>query len=99
MVTRTLPAVLAAALLSACAVGPDYRAATPAPVELRNAQAEGVYTQASPVAGWWRQFEDPVLEGLVGDALVANPDLCIAMTRVQAARAVSANSAWRHGRT
>ena len=89
MVIRLLPVALAAALLSACAVGPEYRAAAPAPVELRNAQqVAGVYSGDSPVAGWWRQFDDPVLEGLVGDALVANPDLRIAMTRVQAARAV-----------
>lgn len=79
--------VLAAALLAGCAAGPDYRAAAPAPVHLHGAQA-GVYSAESPVAGWWRQFDDPVLERLVGDALIANPDLRIAMTRVQAARAV-----------
>ncbi|AKC87896.1 efflux transporter outer membrane subunit [Pseudoxanthomonas suwonensis] len=88
MVTRPLVLALSAALLSACAVGPDYRAAAPAPVELRNATAPGVFAADSPVAGWWRQFDDPVLDRLVGDALVANPDLRIAVTRVQAARAV-----------
>jgi len=85
---RPLVPILAAALLAACAVGPDYRAAAPAPVELQNAQMPGVYAGGSPVAEWWRQFDDPVLERLVADALLANPDLRIAMTRVQAARAV-----------
>ena len=89
MVTRPLMTVLAAALLSACAVGPDYRAAQPAPVELQGArQAPGVFAAQSPEAAWWRQFEDPVLDRLVADALLANPDLRIALTRVQAARAV-----------
>ncbi|GAB3505608.1 efflux transporter outer membrane subunit [Pseudoxanthomonas daejeonensis] len=87
MVMRPLLAALSLALLSACAVGPDYRASTPAPVQLHNAEAP-VFATDSPVAEWWRQFEDPVLDRLVGDALVANPDLRIAMTRVQAARAV-----------
>ena len=87
MVIRTLSVALAAALLSACAVGPDYRAAAPAPVELRNAQAPGTVAD-SPVAQWWRQFDDPVLDRLVTDALLANADLRLAMTRVRAARAV-----------
>jgi len=66
MVTRPLMTVLAAALLSACAVGPDYRAAQPAPVELQGArQAPGVFAAQSPEAAWWRQFEDPVLDRLV----------------------------------
>ena len=87
MVIRPLSVALAAALLSACAVGPDYRAAAPAPVELRNAQAPGTVAD-SPVAQWWRQFDDPVLDRLVTDALLANADLRLAMTRVRAARAV-----------
>ncbi|KAF1684974.1 RND transporter [Pseudoxanthomonas broegbernensis] len=87
MVIRILSVALATALLSACAVGPDYRAAAPAPVQLHNAQAPGTVAD-SPVAQWWRQFDDPVLERLVADALLANPDLRIAMTRVRAARAV-----------
>ncbi len=88
MVIRMIPAILAMAVLSACAVGPDYRAPAPQAVELHNATVEGVQAGQSPVVEWWRQFEDPVLERLVSDALVANPDLRLAATRVQAARAV-----------
>jgi len=88
MVIRTLTVALAAAILAGCAVGPDYRAAAPEPVQLRNAQAPGVFAEQSPVSQWWRQFDDPVLERLVDDSLTANPDLRIAVTRVQAARAV-----------
>ncbi len=85
---RPLVIATASALLAACAVGPDYRAAVPEPVQLHNAGAPGVFVADSPVAGWWRQFDDPVLDRLVGDALAANPDLRIAVTRVRAARAV-----------
>lgn len=88
MVIRPLVLALATALLAACAVGPDYHAAAPAPVQLQHARVQGVFAADSPVAGWWRQFDDPVLERLVGDALAANPDLRIAVTRVRAARAV-----------
>jgi outer membrane protein TolC len=30
------------------------------------------------LAAWWRQFDDPVLDGLVADALAANLDLATA---------------------
>lgn len=87
MVTRPLVVVLAAALLAACTVGPDYRAVPPEQVRLQGAQ-EAVFTTQTPEAAWWRQFEDPVLDRLVADALLASPDVRIAMARVQAARAV-----------
>jgi len=40
------------------------------------------------VASWWAQFDDPVLEQLVHEALGTNLDLRIAMSRVREARAV-----------
>ncbi|MBD9368226.1 efflux transporter outer membrane subunit [Xanthomonas sp. XNM01] len=88
MVIRPLVVALATAVLAACTVGPEYRAAEPAPVELGNAAVDGVFVAQSPVAAWWRQFDDPVLDRLVVDALIANPDLRLAMTRVQEARSV-----------
>ncbi len=36
---------------------------------------------------WWQQFEDPVLDELVGKALAANHDVRIAVARVDQARA------------
>lgn len=87
MVIRTLALAVATAVLAACAVGPDYRAPVPADVHLRHAQEEA-FAPGVAVARWWTQFDDPVLERLVNGALLANPDLRLAMTRVQAARAV-----------
>ena len=87
MVIRTLCLAVATAVLAACAAGPDYRAPVPPEVTLRNA-AEEAFAPGVAVAQWWAQFDDPVLEKLVGDALLANPDMRLAATRVRAARAV-----------
>ncbi|KLD78055.1 efflux transporter outer membrane subunit [Xanthomonas hyacinthi] len=90
MVIRPAIGALALALLSACAsVGPNYRAPEPAPVTLQGAAAP-VFVTTSPVASWWTQFDDPVLEQLVHQSLVANLDLRIALSRVHEARAVFA---------
>ena len=85
-----LAPVLASVLaLSACAVGPNYRA--PAPV----AHSDGPFVSA-PAAGaaggeapdaWWRLYQDPVLDGLVKQALAANTDLRQAEANLAKARA------------
>jgi NodT family efflux transporter outer membrane factor (OMF) lipoprotein len=90
MVIRPVIGALALALLSACAsVGPNYRAPEQAPVTLQGAAAP-VFASDSPVASWWAQFDDPVLEQLVHESLVANLDLRIALSRVHQARAAFA---------
>lgn len=90
MVIRPAIGALALALLSACAsVGPNYRAPEQAPVTLQGA-ADPVFATTSPVASWWAQFDDPVLEQLVHQSLTANLDLRIALARVHEARAVFA---------
>ncbi|MBS1208811.1 MAG: efflux pump, family, outer rane lipoprotein [Proteobacteria bacterium] len=74
-------------LLSACAsVGPDYRA--PAPVVPTDWHASPVGTsRTASLAGWWRQFDDPVLSGLIEAALIHSPDLRTAQARLREARA------------
>lgn len=85
---RTLVVALASALLAGCVtVGPDYIAPAEAPVALQGAAAP-VYSSEAPVATWWAQFDDPVLEQLVHGALADNLDLRVAVARVQQARAV-----------
>lgn len=52
------------------------------------------YSQAQPqtgeapvdLHGWWRRFDDPMLERLVDAALAANPGIAAAQERLQAAR-------------
>ncbi|NIK01777.1 efflux transporter outer membrane subunit [Xanthomonas cannabis] len=87
MVRTLLGAALAALVLSGCAVGPDYRPDPPASVTLQGVQ-DAAFSAESPVGNWWSQFDDPVLEQLVRDALFANHDLRVAVSRVKQARAV-----------
>ncbi|CAM5238860.1 RND transporter OS=Stutzerimonas stutzeri OX=316 GN=CXK95_09210 PE=3 SV=1 [Stutzerimonas stutzeri] len=73
--------------LSACAVGPDYRAPQPEPAQIERAAAEG-YDRSRFEAAWWRQFDDPTLDALVSKSLAENRELRIAYARLQAARAI-----------
>ncbi|WP_082672729.1 efflux transporter outer membrane subunit [Luteimonas abyssi] len=86
--------VLAAALLSACAVGPDH--VRPAPPALADtfrdpgpatADVAGTETLASDAA-FWSAFDDPLLDGLVADALAHNHDLQAALARYDQANAL-----------
>jgi len=89
MMKQILPALLAATALSACAVGPDHVAPTPpasATAPFVGVQSAEV-TAAAPDDHWWRLYNDPVLDGLVADALAANTDLRVALARIERARA------------
>ena len=73
-------AVLVAAAVAGCTVGPDYaRPAVDAPAAWRID-----YPKAAEVANtkWWEQFGDPVLNGLIETALRENRDIRIAAARV-----------------
>jgi len=88
VVIKPLVVALSSVLLAGCVtVGPDYNAPVQAPVTLQGAGAP-VYSAESPVATWWAQFDDPVLEELVHRALADNLDLRVSVSRVQQARAV-----------
>ncbi len=78
---RCALATLAAALLAAgCTVGPNYVRPT---VDVPPAWRIDVAT-ADELANtrWWRQFDDPVLDQLIEQALANNRDLLIAAARV-----------------
>ncbi|MBN8769100.1 MAG: efflux transporter outer membrane subunit [Stenotrophomonas nitritireducens] len=92
MVRHALAAALSGLLLAGCVtVGPNYRAPAQAPVALQGVAAP-VYSAQSPVASWWAQFDDPVLEQLMHAALSDNLDLKVALARVRQARAVFVES-------
>jgi len=87
---RTLALVsLSALALSGCAVGPDYVANPPTPASSGPFLAMGAPpVSPSPLPDdWWRLYNDPVLDGLVADALVANTDIRQAVARIERARA------------
>jgi len=73
-------AVLVAAAVAGCTVGPDY-----ARPDVDTPSAWRIdYPKAAEVANtkWWEQFGDPVLNGLVETALRENRDIRIAAARV-----------------
>ncbi len=85
---RKIATTLLAALLAACAVGPNYvRPAIKTDAAFVNAKGAS-YSDQYPVARFWRQFGDATLDQLVDDALLANHDLRIALAHVQEARAL-----------
>ncbi|WP_406693514.1 efflux transporter outer membrane subunit [Sphingomonas cannabina] len=86
---RIFLATASALALAACAVGPNYKA--PTPPQTASGKFVSTNTPAvttAPVEGkWWRLYDDPVLDGLIADALAANTDLRVAVARLARARA------------
>ncbi|UVO50194.1 efflux transporter outer membrane subunit [Sphingomonas sp. SUN019] len=85
---RFLIASVSALALAACATGPDYVA--PKPPQSASAafiSTSPAATLAAPAEDWWQLYRDPVLDGLIGDALAANTDIRVAVARLAKARA------------
>ena len=83
---RIISSLVVAALLSGCAIGPDYKRPAVARPETFRGQATAVAASLADVP-WWEAFQDPILKGLIHDALGSNYDVRIAAARVQEARA------------
>ncbi|SBV34404.1 putative efflux pump outer membrane protein [uncultured Sphingopyxis sp.] len=91
MILRNLVTAASALALAACAAGPDYKA----PQSASAPAATGSFVSANspaislaPVeADWWRLYDDPVLDGLVADALANNSDVRVAVANIAKARA------------
>ena len=64
-----------------------YQAPDTQPAALKNVDA-ALFAAQPYDPRWWRQFDDPVLEGLETAALAANHDVRVAIARVQQARAI-----------
>ncbi|MBO9667574.1 MAG: efflux transporter outer membrane subunit [Bdellovibrio sp.] len=80
--------VLVPFVLSACAVGPDYkREKTEVPTSLPTITSGEQEMKEAIDVHWWRIFEDPRLEDLVKFAVEKNLDLEVALARVDEARA------------
>jgi outer membrane protein TolC len=98
---RNFAAMSSAIALAACASGPDYHpqpvsASAAAPFVM--AQGSAVVSDVRPAGNWWRLYDDPVLDGLVRDALAANTDVRVAEARLQRARAALRGSVVRASR-
>jgi multidrug efflux system outer membrane protein len=81
MPKRILCGVILALLTGCMTVGPDYkRPAIDTPDAWRFQEKE---VRDLVNTGWWEQFNDPVLNGLVRTALEENKDLLIATARIE----------------
>src|SRR5579864_5252650 len=81
-----------AVTLSGCAAGPNYdtpKPDAPAAFVASAHAAAGTSTSTTPapdLATWWHALNDPELDSLVERAIKSNPDIEIALTRLQEAR-------------
>jgi len=81
-------AVVTAGLVAGCTVGPNYRAPTSTlPPQWSEQQSANEAVAGLSIASWWKGFNDPELNSLVVRALLSNPDLSLAESRVREARA------------
>jgi len=84
---RSRAAVAVAIFLGGCAVGPNYhRPETPLDAHFANAGEPG-FTETEAVEHYWTSFDDPMMTGLIDDALAHNKDLSAAEANLRAARA------------
>jgi NodT family efflux transporter outer membrane factor (OMF) lipoprotein len=94
-----------AALLAGCTVGPDYERPpgpadqsydnAPTPAATASANMHGGEAQTFTLGGdvpgeWWTLFHSPALDGLIREALAANPDLKAADAALRQARELAA---------
>lgn len=93
--TSLLSLISLASLLSGCAsVGPDYHVPKQALVNRPAAAAPFIgaaapaFSSAALPAQWWRLYDDPALDRLIGRALAANTDLRVAAANLARSRAV-----------
>jgi NodT family efflux transporter outer membrane factor (OMF) lipoprotein len=87
---RALLVAGAALWVSGCAVGPDYQLPTGAIPRLFGSAAMTEAVPGPPASAdfvrWWQVLHDRELNALIDRAITSNPDLEIALTRVQEAR-------------
>jgi NodT family efflux transporter outer membrane factor (OMF) lipoprotein len=86
---RICSVLVAVASVAACAAGPNYRRPETHTPPTYAAIPAGAAPAATPVVDptrWWRALNDQELDSLIERAIKSNPDLEIALARLQAAR-------------
>ncbi|HXC36395.1 MAG TPA: TolC family protein, partial [Candidatus Acidoferrales bacterium] len=84
----TLLVATSAAIMSGCAVGPDYhtpRTSVPPTYQEKLAETNG--PADASLDQWWRLFHDAELDSLIREATYSNYDIRIAQSRVRESRA------------
>ena len=94
--TSGLSAIVAAAVLAGCAVGPDYQAPDVQPPFAYHGAttlaARDGETAAPALAAWWNGFDDPELARIVERTIAQNLDIAASQERVAQARAAAARA-------
>jgi len=77
-------------LLGGCALGPDFAPAPTPPAASAGftAATPATATDAASPDAWWRLYNDPVLDDLIGQAFVANTEIREATANLRRVRAV-----------
>jgi NodT family efflux transporter outer membrane factor (OMF) lipoprotein len=89
---RSLGIAMLFACLSGCAVGPNYhepKTATPGEFAALGEAGRQAAPATRPLVDlnrWWQLLDDPELDSLIDRAIGANPDIEIALTRLQELR-------------
>lgn len=85
--TRSVPAVVVAAALAACASAPPEPAVAPsqAPTQWYAPLPHG--GRQADLAQWWQQFNDPVLSQMIDAAQAVSPSLASARSRLAQSQA------------
>jgi NodT family efflux transporter outer membrane factor (OMF) lipoprotein len=91
-------AAAAAALLTACTVGPDYQRPTaPAPAQYKEARPQPGWKLGQPNdtisrGAWWAIYDDPVLDGLERRIDISNQNLKAAAAALRQAEQIVAEA-------
>lgn len=81
-------------VLGGCTQGPDYARPPAAVINKADAApafqeaASGSFARNEPPAMWWHLYNDPVLDGLIKDALRNNADLKMASANIRKVQAI-----------
>jgi len=81
---RILPFCLSG-VIAGCTVGPDY-VRPEAPILAQWSESQTTPGDLADQKGWWKAFADPILNGLIDEAITANLDLKQAFQRIKIAR-------------
>ncbi len=98
LITRAILILAGAAVLTGCAVGPDYHKPAPLPgnaalpdhfkesVPMRLAHPDAATQNQQGISPqWWRMFGDPILDGLMHQLQASNQNLVIAEAKYRQA--------------
>ncbi len=91
-IKTTVTLVLLALLLASCGVAMRSLDSTQANIEVSasylNQDTTAVFSNVAPITAWWQQFNDPVLDTLMAQAMAHNLDINAAVANFYAARAL-----------